>query len=74
VNRVFRHSLKEVAPTAANTLIGVEPRRQWHRPTGMSAPVYECIECEYREPADGRSRATFACPRCRGVMKRVGAA
>jgi predicted nucleic acid-binding Zn ribbon protein len=41
----------------------------------MPALVYECIECEYRERFDdGPSRTTFACPRCRGVMKRVGAA
>jgi DNA-directed RNA polymerase subunit RPC12/RpoP len=35
--------------------------------------VYECIECEHRIPGTDERRATFACPQCRGVMKRAAA-
>jgi DNA-directed RNA polymerase subunit RPC12/RpoP len=38
----------------------------------MPPLVYECVECEQRVRDDGQ-RATFACPRCDGVMKRLAA-
>jgi DNA-directed RNA polymerase subunit RPC12/RpoP len=38
----------------------------------MTGLVYECIECGHRVCADeGEKPASFACPECRGVMKRL---
>jgi|AntDeeMetagen285_2_1112576.scaffolds.fasta_scaffold06736_1 DNA-directed RNA polymerase subunit RPC12/RpoP len=38
----------------------------------MSGSVYECVACEHRVRDDqGDKSASFACPECRGVMRRV---
>jgi hypothetical protein len=45
-------------------------RIETQHPTAMSPLVYECVEYEHRVSDADDHRATFACPRCRGVMKR----
>jgi DNA-directed RNA polymerase subunit RPC12/RpoP len=51
----------------ANTFIRIEIQ-----PTTMTGIVYECIECSHRVRDDEDEKpASFACPECRGVMKRV---
>jgi DNA-directed RNA polymerase subunit RPC12/RpoP len=51
----------------ANTFI-----RSEIQPRTMTGIVYECIECRHRVHADeGEKPASLACPKCRGVMKRL---
>ena len=38
----------------------------------MTSIVYECVQCGYRtDDDDAEKPASFVCPECRGIMKRV---